>query len=104
MSTYLWTALTNNQVVAFDPSADVLRFDSTVILAVDVVVQSDATAGTTTFTYNGKTVTLQTDLYTLTTTNVAFDAPTDLIVGDNSVSTAGDNSGVVMTGGASLDQ
>jgi Ca2+-binding RTX toxin-like protein len=59
---------------------------------------------TTNFTFGGKTVMLQTDLKSITTTNVTFDDGSLLIVGDNTTGTANDDAWNTLTGGPGADQ
>ncbi|HYC48166.1 MAG TPA: hypothetical protein VED01_22055 [Burkholderiales bacterium] len=97
---FRWTLLANGQVIAFEPEQDVLVFD-TPATAADVVV----TEGSVIFTHAGKTVTLQTALAALTTTNVRFPLTTTLlVVGDNTTGTVNDGNGNAIEGGAGNDQ
>src|SRR5215217_3781378 len=102
MATFLWSTLVNGRVInPFNPNADVLRFDSAAISAADVTIQGSSTS---VFAFGGKTVTLQSPLFSTTTTNVRFDNGSVLLVGDNTTGTAADNTGRTVTGGAGNDQ
>jgi hypothetical protein len=54
MATFNWTALSNGQVIAFDPLLDVFSFDDPAISAADVI--GNATPAGTFVSYGGKTV------------------------------------------------
>src|SRR4051812_34116668 len=103
MAIYRWSLLANGQTVnPFNPNSDVLQFDSTTISAASVAVQDLTTR--TSFSFGGKTVSLQPPLFSTTTTNVRFDDGSLLLVGDNSTGTTNDNTGRTLTGGAGADQ
>ena len=56
MATYLWSSLSNNQFIgAFDPNADVLRFDDVTISAAGVFAVANAPYTEVIFSYGGKT-------------------------------------------------
>jgi Ca2+-binding RTX toxin-like protein len=100
MTTYNWTALTPGQSIAFDPTADVLRFDDSTIAAGSLSFSFQMSPpASTSFTSGSKTVTVQTDLRTLTTTNVTFVDGSVWLVGDNTTGTAGDDTANTLVGG-----
>ena len=79
MATFEWT-LTDAGTYAFDPEEDQLVFGGG-ISAASVAFARDAEHAT--FTHDGKTVTLQTPPFSITTTNVTFEDGSLLVVGDN---------------------
>jgi Ca2+-binding RTX toxin-like protein len=103
MATYLWSTLVNGRVInPFNPSVDILRFDSPTVSAAAVDVLGGAAS--TQLSYLGKSVTLQMPLFSTTTSNVRFDNGSLLLVGDNAAGTAADNTAHTLTGGAGNDQ
>ncbi len=103
MATYLWSTLVNGRVISpFDPNVDVLRFDDTSISAAavygDFYDSSPTVNGSRAFTltYGGKTVTVQMNPQSITTSNVIFGNGSRLLVGDNAANT--------LTGGSGNDQ
>jgi hypothetical protein len=103
MTVYVWSALSNEAVLAFNPSADKLNFDSSAITAAAVGFNA-LNSTQSLFTYGGKTVTLQTAPATLTPTNVYFASGGRLLVGDGTKGTANDAGNNVIDGGAADDQ
>jgi Ca2+-binding RTX toxin-like protein len=97
-----WSKLSNGQTLVFDPELSELRFDSNSISAADVSVTWAASS--TTISHAGKSVTLQSDIRSIATTNVTFDDGSLLIVGDNTTGTANDNFGDSLTGGTGDDR
>ena len=96
---YRWTLLDDGEVIAFEPGQDTLEFNTNASAA-DVLVQD----GSVVLAFAGKTVTLQTDLASLTTTNVQFPVTTGmLIVGDNTTGTVNDGLPNSIVGGAGND-
>src|SRR5215213_5482977 len=80
MATFLWSSLVNGQnIAAFNPNADVLRFDDVTISAASVHVTGDSTSSN--FAYGGKAVRLGMNLFAITTTNVQFVTGSLLMVG-----------------------
>ena len=102
MSTLNWSVLNDGQAYDFNPLSDVLNFNDPSISAFWVWLDSDGT--TISFEYGGKTVTLNTAPYTLTTTNVTFADGSKLIIGDNTTATASDDGPNTLTGGSGDDQ
>lgn len=102
MSAYVWSTLTNGQVIAFDPDADTLQFDSLAIGA--AAVGFDPTAPDSVFSFHGKTVTLSTPAATLTDGNVTFADGSKLLVGDNTTATGDDDTEYLLTGTSGNDQ
>ena len=102
MTVYNWSALTNNQQIAFNPSTDKLTFDSSAISAASLSLSWVSTTSTS-FAYSGKSVTLLTDVKGLTTTNVSFANGSLLVVGDNATATVADDSNNNLTGSAQAD-
>ncbi|MGH9260719.1 MAG: calcium-binding protein, partial [Acidimicrobiales bacterium] len=82
---YLWSTLSDGQSIAFDPSQDQLVFDDPAISAASLTVDANTEAipPLTIFSFGGKTVTLFTLPYALTTTNITFADGSLLIIGDN---------------------
>ena len=109
MANYNWSALIDGQVIdPFDPAVDVLNFDDLGISA--ALLSLDSPDGTTiSFTYGGKTITLNTAPYTLTSVdnvthaNVTFADGSKLIIGDDTTATASDDSANTITGGPGDD-
>jgi Ca2+-binding RTX toxin-like protein len=102
MAVFNWTALTNNQSIAFNPNVDVLNVNDPNLFATDVSLSTSAT--TVSITMNNKTVTLQTDRRSLTTTNVTFSDGSLLVIGDNTTATTADDGDNTMTGGPKGDR
>ena len=104
MTVYNWSALTNNQSIAFNPSTDRLTFDDAAILPTYPSI-SWTTSPTTsiTFTYSGKAVTLLADVKALTTTNLTFSSGGLYIVGDNAVGATADDSANTISGSSQAD-
>jgi len=111
MATFNWTALTNGQVIAFDPFdpvgnplGDVLNFDDLTISAANIAV--DSTDGVTDFIvfYEGKTVTFLGAPLAVTTSNVTFANGSVLLVGDDTTGTVNDNAPNTLVGGSGDDQ
>ncbi len=100
MATFNWTTLTNGQVIAFNPAVDVLRFDDSTISAMLVRFSFSGSAPfSSTFTFGGKSVTLQTNFRVLTTTNLTFADGSLFLVGDNTTGVTGDDDAHTLTGG-----
>jgi len=102
MAVFNWTTLSNNQSIAFNPLADVLNVNDPAASAADVSLSVGT--GSTRITLAGKTITLQTDSKTLTTTNVMFVDGSLLVVGDNTIATGTDDLDNVLTGGPGDDR
>ena len=103
MTVYNWSVLTNNQQIAFNPSADRLTFDDASITPPYIWLSSSG-GSSVTFSYSGKAVVLQADVKTLTNTNVTFASNGQLIIGDNTTGTATDDSSNTLTGTAQDDR
>ena len=103
MTVYNWSALTNDQSIAFNPSTDKLTFDISTISAASLSL-SWVSNTSTSFSYSGKTVRLLTDVRALTTTNVTLANGSLLIVGDNETVTAADDGNSGLNGSAQADQ
>ncbi|HYC46849.1 MAG TPA: tail fiber protein [Burkholderiales bacterium] len=97
---YLWSTLVDGAGLAFTPAAHMLLFDDGSISASDVGVSS----GSVILTDGDKTVTLVTDLRSITTSNVQFADGSVLAVGDNTTATAFDDGGNLISGGPGDDQ
>src|SRR5215213_2864462 len=103
MATFLWSSLVNGQnIAAFNPNADVLRFDDVTISAASVHVTGDSTSSN--FAYGGKAVSLGMNWFAITTTNVQFVNGSLLLVGDNTTGVANDDLNNALTGGSGNDQ
>ena len=104
MTQYNWSALTNNQNIAFNAVSDKLYFDSSTITAASVSVSWNWTGTvTSTFTSGDKTIVLLADIKSLTNTNIAFMDSSLFMNGDNTTSMTADDSSNTLTGGAGSD-
>ena len=102
MAVFNWTALANNQVIAFNPFVDVLNVNDTSFAAADIGLATTPTS--VSITLGSKTVTLQTERRTITTSNVTFSDGSMLLMGDNSAATTADDSDNVLVGGPGDDR
>ena len=102
MTVYNWSTLINLQQIAFNPANDILKFDVSTSAADTGIDWSDGS--TVTFTIGTKSVTLLTDLRTLTTTNVTFADGSLLVVGDNTVATTADDAANTLNGSSHNDR
>ncbi|HYC46921.1 MAG TPA: hypothetical protein VED01_15705, partial [Burkholderiales bacterium] len=94
-----WSQLNDGQLIEFDPAVDALRFDVNASAA-NVVV----TEGSVILSFEGKTVTLEAELASLTTQNISFPVSLGrLVVGDNTANTVNDNGANLLSGGAGND-
>jgi hypothetical protein len=98
---YNWSALTNNQSIAFDPLIDKLNIDDTTISAMSPNL--GWSGDTTTISISSKSITLQTNIRTLTTSNLTFANGSLLVIGDNTTGITNDDMANVLTGGAGSD-
>ncbi|HEX2825293.1 MAG TPA: FG-GAP-like repeat-containing protein [Burkholderiales bacterium] len=97
---YAWSALADGQSLPFDPSTDRIVFDDASISAADVSLRGALLQ----LTHQDKTVTFESDLRTVTTTNVAFTDGSVLLVGDNTTGAALDDAANTLVGGSGNDQ
>ena len=105
MTTYNWSALTNGQSVTFDPVADTLVINDSSISATDLSFSfSGNSTPPCTFSFGGKTITLQTAFATLTTSNITFADGSMYLIGDNTTGTANDGGANTLTGGGGDDR
>ena len=98
---YLWSSLADGQhIVGFNPGRDELRFDDVAISAASLVVDgSDSPVAFSSFSFGGKTVTLDdVEPLELTDSNVTFDDGSQLLVGDNTAGVANDNAANTLAG------
>ena len=105
MATYLWSALSANQVIVFDPLVDELIFDSG-ITSYTQLSNYDWTGTSSFYTdLSGKTVTFTgLGLYNMSPTNVQFQGSgARFLVGDQTSGTGGDDLANVITGGSGND-
>ena len=105
MATITFSSLSGtNNTLAFNPTTDILLFDSQSISAADVLVSTSFTAGTA-FTYNGVSVTLGgIPGIALSSTNVVFANGSKFLVGDQTASTSADlANGFTFAGSAGAD-
>ena len=93
---YTWSSLSNNQSVTFAPASDRLIFDDPSISAFSIGFDGAATS--TTFSRDGKTITLKAALETLTSANVTFVDGSVLIIGDNTTGITNDDIANVIWG------
>ena len=85
MATYEWTKLANQASIAFSTLPyrwDILKFDLPSIHAPLVTVTWQGSTSVT-FAYEGKSITLLTDVKTLTQTSFRFAGGSVLVFGDN---------------------
>ena len=107
MATFNWSATANGASLPFDPNVDFLIIDDPSISAADLGFSfTFGVPFSTTFSFGGKSITLQTDIRTLTTTKITFtDVPLSLfLVGDNTTGFAADDASNTLTGGAGDDR
>jgi len=104
MTTYNWSALTNGQSIAFDPAQDTLHIDDPSISALLVAFTFSQISHTSTFTFSGKSITLQTDLKTITTSNFTFADGSLWLVGDDTTGTLNDDGPNTLVGGNGDDR
>ena len=111
MAVYNWSTLNNGDVFgggggnppSFDPLLDQFVFDDLGISAAGVTFTFVSSVSST-FSYGGKTITLDAAPEELTTTNVTFDDGSKLVVGDDTTGTGNDSIDNTLTGGAGDDQ
>ena len=103
MTVYNWSAITNNQQIAFNPSSDRFTFDDASITPPYIGLYWSGTANVT-LSYSGKSVVLLTDVKTLTTSNVTFASNGLLVIGDNAVGATADDTANTLTGSALDDR
>src|SRR5687768_8095266 len=106
MATYQFSALADGQTISFNPGADVLFFDESVISAARVVAVTEGgvlRVSVPAFgSQSGKTIFLSgVNATQLATSNTTFADGSRLLFGDNTSGTASDNSAnsLVGTGG-----
>jgi Ca2+-binding RTX toxin-like protein len=106
MAVFRFSALSDGQSLAFNPTADVLNFDQTTVAAADLRVTqvgSNIRIDVVSGTQAGKDVTLQNvSPLQLATTNVTFADGSKLLFGDNSTA-QNDNLANSLTGTAGND-
>ena len=103
MTDFNWSTLSNNQQIAFNPLADRLYFDDALIMPASIGVSS-AGSSSVNLSYNGKSITLQTSVKSLTTSNVAFASHGLLVIGDNTTGASADDLANTLTGSSHDDQ
>ncbi len=106
MTTYVFSSLTNQQTIEFDPATDVLQFDSPQASAGAFgLVDVDDFGTNVSFTFGGKTVFLTPSVSAaqLTTTNITFANGSQFIIGDNTTGMAADGLSNLITGTAKDD-
>ena len=109
-TTYKWSALTNNQSIAFDPARDKLIFDEVTISAsrLGILFGGGGLTGVPayiTFTYASKSFTISgIDFKALTTSNVTFADGSLLLIGDNTVGTSTDDLANILNGSSYNDK
>lgn len=105
MATYNWSSLTNGQSVVFDPATDVLLFDDPSISAADVDFSfSSGTLPPCSLSFEGKSITLQAAIKSLTSSSITFADGSLFLVGDNTTGTSADDSVNTLTGGSGADR
>jgi Ca2+-binding RTX toxin-like protein len=104
VATFLFSALSDEQAISFDPGADVLTFDQTAIAAADIRVSVAGSNLVVSHPATGKDVTLlNVSPLQLATSNVTFADGSQLLFGNNSPSTAADNGANTLRGTAGRD-
>ncbi len=103
MATYNFSALADGQSISFNPNADVLNFDQAFISAADIRAATEGTATRIALLTPDGAVTksivlLNTAPPQLATSNTTFVNGSQLLFGDNSAATAGDNLANTLTG------
>ena len=101
-TTYNWSVLTSNQSIDFNPVVDKLVFDTSGVSASMLSISQPSTTSCA-ITYNGKTIVLQAELATLTTSNFTFSNGGIVYVGDNSLGSTSDGLSNVITDSAGAD-
>lgn len=115
MTTYLWSALTDGQVIAFDPLVDVIQFDDSSISAGDRSIIYALESGWELRVFDNanpalnKIVTIVSGtayqgFRQITDTNVVFANGSTLLIGDNTTGTAGDDAANTLTGTSGSDR
>lgn len=109
MATFLWSALTNGQVITgFDVDNDILSFTDAAISAADLRIdgndEPEDGAIFTSLSFGGKTVTIGMSPIAAATSNIVFADGSRLLVGDNSTGTANDDGANTLIGGDGDDQ
>jgi Ca2+-binding RTX toxin-like protein len=109
VTTYNWSTLANGQTIStFDPHVDVLNFDDLTISAADVFLdgndEDEAAVPFTSFSYGGKTVTVNVNGFSLTTNSLVFANGSFILVGDNTPDTVKDFGRNTLVGGNGNDQ
>jgi len=105
MATILFSSLSNNQTIAFDPLNDVLSIDDSGLSAALLTLDYAADYTWNGFTLGGKTLFFgnSVNLARVTTGNVIFADNSWLLVGDNTTGTAGDASANTLIATAQSD-
>src|SRR3954469_14781710 len=108
MAVYQFSALSDGQAITFDPDADVLSFDQTVIAAADIratIEGSNLRLSVVSGSQAGKDVLIQNiSPLQLATTNVIFADGSRLLYGDDSTSQLADNAANTLTGSTGADR
>jgi trimeric autotransporter adhesin len=108
VATYQFSALSDGQSISFNPNADILNFDRSLISAADIRVSAEGAnlrVAVLEGAWAGYDVLLQNvSALQLATTNVTFMDGSRLLLGDNTPGTANDNAANSLVGGAGRDQ
>jgi len=89
MTVYNWSALTNNQQIAFNPLTDRITFDDASITPASIGVYWSNSASTT-LSNSGKNINILADVKTLTSSNIVFAYGGLLLIGDDTTGTTAD--------------
>ncbi len=106
MAVILFSTLTNNQTIAFNPASDVLLFDNTSISAGSISFNYSALNDNIVFTALGITIYLPPSVLisSLTSSSVAFVDGSEFVIGTAAANTLiGTNLGDYITGLAGAD-
>ena len=110
MATYLWSSLSDGDIIDFNPAVDVLRFDNPSISAAQVTGFSYfdpfflLSGFVITDWYQGVLLLFINDQRVFTQTNITFADGSVLLNGDNTVGTVNDDGSNTLVGGSGNDQ
>ena len=98
-----WSLLSNGGALTFNPNTDRLVINNNALSAKDFYLTWSATTAVT-LVGGGKSVTLNTDIKSLTSTNLVFSDGSSLLVGDNTTLVASDDGPNTLAGTAGNDK
>src|SRR5690242_3569054 len=105
MATILWSSKNDGDTIAggsFNPASDTLQIDDPNISAAGMIIDGDPEAVTPfiTLSFGGKTVTVEMNPLSATTSNITFADGSMLLVGDNTTGTVNDDAANTLVGGS----